>query len=80
MVVMVMHLVIANIVFKVIYSPGKRVTPLPHDLEMSNPKEFRKHSFRGRMEGCHARAARKKQTQKFLGLINEEPLEIYLVA
>ena len=38
-------------------------------------KNSEKNYFWDDMEGSHARAARQKQTQKCLGLINEEPRE-----
>ena len=47
-------------------------TPLSLSGKVQSERVQRK-LFLGDMEGSHARAARQKQTQKFLGLINEEP-------
>ena len=59
---------------------GLHEHPSPTVWKSQIQKSSKKHSFRGHMEGCHARAARKKQTQKFLGLTTQRLQDSPLMA
>ena len=54
-------------------------TPPPLSGKVKSER-VQKKLFLGDIEGSHALAARRKQTQKCLELINEEPSERYVVA